>query len=249
MPVSTHPAAIQNPFQSILLNKNNNLTLQLQIHPPYCSRMELNEKQLAANRANALKSTGPKTPAGKRISSRNAIRHGFLAQSILLPGESRERFFELFSSLLSQFSPATPYEYALVDTMAVTRWRQQRAWTLETASLIHEQQCQSNADTTNPDQPTRAMLAMKNLALPPRSLEALSRYEGRFDRQYHRAADRLFRIQAERIKNAATNPAKPQNKGDRWAIHPIPTTIEVPSKPDRTACEAPLDPADIKPYS
>jgi len=34
------------------------------------------EKQIAANRANALKSTGPKTLAGKLKSSRNAYRHG-----------------------------------------------------------------------------------------------------------------------------------------------------------------------------
>jgi hypothetical protein len=34
------------------------------------------EKQLAANRANALKSTGPRTAAGREKSSRNAYRHG-----------------------------------------------------------------------------------------------------------------------------------------------------------------------------
>jgi len=34
------------------------------------------ERQIAANRANAKKSTGPKTAAGKRRSSGNAFRHG-----------------------------------------------------------------------------------------------------------------------------------------------------------------------------
>jgi hypothetical protein len=34
------------------------------------------EKQIAANRANALKSTGPRTSAGRATSSRNAYRHG-----------------------------------------------------------------------------------------------------------------------------------------------------------------------------
>ena len=34
------------------------------------------EKQIAANRANAKRSTGPKTAAGKRNSSGNALRHG-----------------------------------------------------------------------------------------------------------------------------------------------------------------------------
>ena len=34
------------------------------------------EKQIAANRANAKRSTGPKTARGKMVSSRNAYRHG-----------------------------------------------------------------------------------------------------------------------------------------------------------------------------
>ena len=34
------------------------------------------EKQIAANRANARKSTGPRTAAGKKKSSRNAYQHG-----------------------------------------------------------------------------------------------------------------------------------------------------------------------------
>ena len=39
-------------------------------------------KQVAANRANAARSTGPRTPAGRATSSRNAFRHGL---SIPLP--------------------------------------------------------------------------------------------------------------------------------------------------------------------
>jgi hypothetical protein len=41
------------------------------------------EKQIAANRANAQKSTGPKTAAGRSKSSRNAFRHGLTAAMAL----------------------------------------------------------------------------------------------------------------------------------------------------------------------
>jgi hypothetical protein len=41
------------------------------------------EKQIAANRANAKKSTGPRTLAGKLKSSRNAYRHGLSSPSRL----------------------------------------------------------------------------------------------------------------------------------------------------------------------
>src|SRR5260370_31494731 len=34
------------------------------------------EKQIAANRANAKRSTGPNTKSGRQASSRNALRHG-----------------------------------------------------------------------------------------------------------------------------------------------------------------------------
>ena len=50
------------------------------------------EKMLAANRANALKSTGPRSLAGKMRSSRNALSHGLTAKQPVLPGEcSAER--------------------------------------------------------------------------------------------------------------------------------------------------------------
>jgi len=36
--------------------------------------------QIQANRSNALKSTGPRTAAGKERASQNAIKHGLLAR-------------------------------------------------------------------------------------------------------------------------------------------------------------------------
>jgi hypothetical protein len=44
-------------------------------------------RQTEANRRNALKSTGPRTLEGKRASRRNALRHGFTAQTVIEPLE------------------------------------------------------------------------------------------------------------------------------------------------------------------
>jgi len=48
------------------------------------------DKQVQANRRNALKSTGPRTPEGKAAVRQNALRHGLLSKETLLPGEDQE---------------------------------------------------------------------------------------------------------------------------------------------------------------
>jgi hypothetical protein len=54
------------------------------------------EKQIRANRANAQRSTGPRTAAGKLISSRNAYRHGLSRPMPLdLPSAAEVNFIAL----------------------------------------------------------------------------------------------------------------------------------------------------------
>jgi hypothetical protein len=50
----------------------------------------VSSRQMAANRANALRSTGPRSPAGKNQSKLNALRHGAFAELAVVPqlGES-----------------------------------------------------------------------------------------------------------------------------------------------------------------
>ena len=53
------------------------------------------DKQAQANRRNALRSTGPKTPEGKAAVRHNATKHGLLSQEVLLPGEDAATLQEL----------------------------------------------------------------------------------------------------------------------------------------------------------
>jgi hypothetical protein len=159
--------------------------------------MPLSEQQLAANRANGRKSRGPITPGGRRNSSQNALKHGMFAQTILLPGESRERFLKLLADLTTEFQATTPNEIALVETMAFCRWRVLRSWTFQALQIAREQRLQADS-TADEDPPTQSVLALDTLNQPPSLLETLSRQEIRFDRQYHRAADRLARLKREK---------------------------------------------------
>jgi hypothetical protein len=73
------------------------------------------EKQLAANRANAKKSSGPKTTAGKLTSSRNARRHGLsipLAIDTAASSEAAALARALADGVSSANEPAMDYAQA-----------------------------------------------------------------------------------------------------------------------------------------
>src|SRR5437868_5767812 len=104
------------------------------------------EKQIAANRANALKSTGPKSPEGKARCAENGIHHGMLARSVVLRTENAGRFRDLLGVFHNEYQPHGPTENALVDTMAVARWRLLRLWNMECAGFDHEYNQQTVQD-------------------------------------------------------------------------------------------------------
>src|SRR5215831_10623755 len=94
------------------------------------------ERQKAANRANALHSTGPKTLDGKAAIRFNAIRHGLLTQDVVLPGEDMDAFEDLWNQVWADRSPVGPIEEFLVNRVVNAMWRLQRLARAETA-LLH----------------------------------------------------------------------------------------------------------------
>src|SRR5512146_3036313 len=78
--------------------------------------------QIAANRANALKSTGPRTGEGKAVSRMNALRHGIDAQSAVIPGEDPAELEALADRYRARYRPSTPEEQFLVDTLVQSDW-------------------------------------------------------------------------------------------------------------------------------
>src|SRR5215212_8056971 len=84
------------------------------------------EKQAQANRRNALKSTGPKTPEGKAAVRLNANKHGLRAQEVLLPGEDPEALKELDENLRAELKPVGEQENLFVDGIVAAHWRLRR---------------------------------------------------------------------------------------------------------------------------
>jgi len=64
-------------------------------------------KQIEANRRNSLKSTGPKTDAGKRSSRCNAVRHGLTAETVIGALEDTEDY-KAFEATITADYDATP---------------------------------------------------------------------------------------------------------------------------------------------
>ena len=93
------------------------------------------EKQIIANRLNAQKSTGPRTPQGKTITSQNALSHGLLSSRILLTSEDPDQFEPFYRSMISELTPIGPLEFLLTERIIAFFWRLRRAGQMESAVL------------------------------------------------------------------------------------------------------------------
>lgn len=93
------------------------------------------QKQVATNKKNARKSTGPKSAQGKATVAMNAISHGVLSQKLFLAGEDPAEFAALLDDLSRALRPIGTLEQVLVEKIAVALWKQRRLVTAETASI------------------------------------------------------------------------------------------------------------------
>lgn len=89
------------------------------------------ENQMRANRQNALKSTGPRTAEGKSKVAFNALKHGLLADRVVLPTEDEDEFGGFRFGLEQKLEPVGELEELLVDTIAADAWRLRRLLLVE----------------------------------------------------------------------------------------------------------------------
>jgi hypothetical protein len=150
------------------------------------------ERQISANRRNAEKSTGPRTPEGKAAVARNALRHGLRAEKVLAFGEQAADFAAFLEEQRAALEPADPVEEQLVERIAFCQWRLRRVYRIE-ANMIetwHE-------PPFDPEDEIEAMLGPVFEA-DAHEIATLSRYETALDRSLNRAYVMLERRQAKR---------------------------------------------------
>jgi hypothetical protein len=103
----------------------------------FSSKKPVSDRKRRANRKNATKSTGPTSARGKRTSSRNAVKHGILANDIVNRdlGESQAVFDRLLRELLAEWQPVGRREEKDVLKIARTTWRLRRVYRAENGEI------------------------------------------------------------------------------------------------------------------
>jgi hypothetical protein len=92
----------------------------------------VSQKQLAANRANAARSTGPRTPLGKACSAQNARKHGFTAATFAVVRlEDLDQLANLRADLIAAYQPANSQELFAIERIILAQQSLPRAARLE----------------------------------------------------------------------------------------------------------------------
>jgi hypothetical protein len=172
----------------------------------------ISAKRAEANRQNSRKSTGPRTAAGKKRVSRNAIRHGFFSKWLLVQHpdakESLDEYEDFYADIRAHYQPADWLEHLWVEKIAVWSWRLRRLIRCESGQIAralaghsHELQQTRADDLAEPESAPSSnpeMDAMTDhLFLPEKDeLDKLLRYEAMINRQLNHAIGELERLQA-----------------------------------------------------
>ena len=163
-------------------------------------------------RANGAKSHGPKTVEGKEASSRNAIKHGLTAHTLILQCESLEDYQAMLAEHIAIHQPATPPEKELVDQMAIARWRIRRFVAAET-DLIDSEMVRNrekvNKEFAPTDSGVHLAMAIRSLADESRALSLMSRYESRLQRVHDKAYAALRELQQSRASQPTPSEPPP----------------------------------------
>jgi len=174
------------------------------------------QKQIDANRRNALKSTGPKSAVGKARSAVNAVSHGLTAEHVLIPGEDSEAFEAFREDLLADLAPLGAKEELLADRIVSAAWRLRRAGRMEGQVIEQGLEDRRTNRGTLGQLPTGYQMEAREPTADRVTAELLrwttihskmARYEAHLERVLHKNRHELQRLQAARQGQQVAPPA------------------------------------------
>jgi hypothetical protein len=162
------------------------------------------EKQIAANRRNAQKCTGPKTREGKFKSSLNALKHGLYAHQHILQTEDESVYQNYVTEVLTQLEPQNTIELELVDAFIQASWRRRRI-----AAIINQRMndaidevLSSPNDATEPPLPAQlTSQAIATLEAKGSSFLRFEAHELRLANFCQRTIFRLYSLRKQKSRN------------------------------------------------
>ena len=173
--------------------------------------MPISDKQLAANRANAARSTGPRTPEGKARSAANATKHGFTAANFALVfGENAEELEAFKDDAVAFYEPANSQEMLAVERIALAQFGMMRLARMEVGLLTDAYNRTAHMDqAAYPDlfgAPSGTAVGQRHnytmaigfneMVRRGNGFHLFLRYQAQTERLYRRAVEELERLRA-----------------------------------------------------
>ena len=197
------------------------------------NKSHASDAQILANQINALRSTGPRTEAGKNRSSCNAFRHGLTAQVTVMTDPDREAQDKFIKAYVADLAPEGAQETQLAQAIAFDTWRMNRTRAIEeNAFSIGFSGQPGQIDCSHP-QIHSAMSNARTFFDDAKTFSLLSVYEQRIHRNFHRNLKLYRELKAERQKEC---PAEPKAAVPAQPPAPV-TEIEKPLTMTATASE------------
>ena len=202
------------------------------------NKSHASEAQILANQINALRSTGPRTEAGKNRSSCNAFRHGLTAQVTVMTDPDREAQDKFIKAYVADLAPEGAQETQLAQAIAFDTWRMNRTRAIEeNAFSIGFSGQPGQIDCSHP-QIHSAMSNARTFFDDAKTFSLLSVYEQRIHRNFHRNLKLYRELKAER---QTERPAEPKTAP---TAQPAAVVIEIEKPLTMTAAaSAPATPS------
>jgi hypothetical protein len=156
--------------------------------------------QLAANRANAQLSTGPRSAAGKQASCLNAVKTGLTGRTVLLPTDDVAAYEHHVREFMKELNPVGVREQFLAQSIADNMWRLQRIPALESA-IFARGYIEFAKQFENEDPAKRpALIEVHTFLAYEKQIRNLQIQEARLQRQRAKDMAELRELQQERIQ-------------------------------------------------
>jgi hypothetical protein len=149
------------------------------------------------NHQNALRSTGPKSVAGKQRSSLNAFKHGLSGNHLVMQPHEFAAYEQHTAKMLSDLKPQTEPEKQIAQKIIDLNFRINRITAIENNMLNFDMG--ANEPDFEPDEGIARMMGQARAwKKEAQSFEILGRYESRLSRQLLQYQKELERLQTVR---------------------------------------------------